>query len=461
MKAPNGNKISFAEKFGFGAFSCTYNLTYFFKSSYYLFFLTNVLGIGVAAAGTVVALGAVWDAINDPLIGYYSVNHPNSKGERIRNLIPLGLLPTSICLVLLFTNFHVSDAAALVISAVVFFIYDTFFTCLGTTYCTMATVATADQGERTSVNAHRSIGSSLGTVIGSLATFPIMYALGVMDEDGNLIAEFADRGFFIVACIFAVIAVAGSLIHYFTTEERVRPLDDEQKTGFWEMCRILFTYKPFVNITLMVMLYNIVILFMTTVVVYYATYITGSTGMSTYYQAAYIFGQLLCTIFLVKPVDNRLGHNRTLLLGLILFVIAKIPFAFMPSSSIAAFFNFGLSGIGAGFLYVIIFVQVSNVSDLLEWKSGRRMDAAVGSVSGFVCTIASAIVTEILALVLSATGFDAELAAQPASALSAINIMLGTAPLALAIVMVLMSKTVNLDSDMAQMQLERGEAPEA
>lgn len=453
METLNENRLSLKEKLGFGTFACTYNLTYYFKASYYLFFLTNVLGISVAAAGSVVAAGSVWDAVNDPLIGYYTVNHPNKKGERIRNLIPLALIPVCICLVLLFTNFHVSDTAALIISAVVFFIYDTFYTCLGTTYSTMATVATNDQGERTSLNVHRSIGSSCGTVIGTLAFFPILSALGVMDANGNLIPEHADRGFFTVACIFAVITAVGSLIHYFTTKERIRPQDEEQQTGFWEMFKILFGYKPFVNITIIVMLYNIIILCLTTVVVYYATYVTGSTEMSTYYQAAFILGQLLCTLFLVKVVDIKLGHNRTILLGLILFFVGKIPFAIFPSSTVAAFVNFGLSGIGVGFLYVVIFVQLSNICDLLEWKSGKRMDASVGSVSGFICTIASAIVTEILALALSATGFDADLASQPASAISAINIMLGLVPMVLTVVMVFLSKKINIDKDMEQMEL--------
>ncbi len=447
--------MSLKEKLGFGTYSCTYNLIYYFKASYYLFFLTNVLGIGVAAAGSVVAAGAVWDAVNDPLIGYYTINHPNKKGERIRNLIPLSLIPTCICLILLFTNFHVSDMAALIISAVVFFIYDSGLTCLGTVYCTMNTVATNDQGERTSVNIHRSIGGCLGTVIGTLACFPILSVLGVMDESGNLIAENADRGFFIVACIFAAIIIVGSLVHYFTTKERIRPMEgDDQATGFLEMFKILFSYKPFVNMTLIVMLDNIILLFMTTVVVYYATYVTGSTETSTYYQGAYIFGQLLCTIFLVKAVDNRIGHNRSLILGLILFAVSKIPFVLFPSSEIAAFINFGLSGIGSGFLFVAINVIVSNVCDLLEWRSGKRMDASVGSVSGFVCTIAAAVVTEVLALSLSVTGFDAELTVQPAAAIDAINVMLGIAPLVLAVFMIIFAKKTDIEKDLKQMKLD-------
>ena len=77
-------KMGLWEKLGFGVFAGGYNLLYQFKGAYYLFFLTNVLGISVATAGALVAVGGIWDAVNDPLIAYYTVNHTSKKGEHIR-----------------------------------------------------------------------------------------------------------------------------------------------------------------------------------------------------------------------------------------------------------------------------------------------------------------------------------------------------------------------------------------
>lgn len=77
-------KLSTMEKLGFGVFSCSNNIVYQFKNLYYLFFLTEVLHISMATAGTTLSLGIVWDAINDPLVGYYAVNHRFRNGERVR-----------------------------------------------------------------------------------------------------------------------------------------------------------------------------------------------------------------------------------------------------------------------------------------------------------------------------------------------------------------------------------------
>ena len=57
-------KIGFAEKFGFGTFSAASNVVFNFKDLFYLFFLTNVMGIKIEHAGMITALGIVWDAVN-------------------------------------------------------------------------------------------------------------------------------------------------------------------------------------------------------------------------------------------------------------------------------------------------------------------------------------------------------------------------------------------------------------
>ena len=76
--------IKAVEKIGFGTFSTASNVVYQFKSLYYLLFLTNVIGINVVHAGMIIAIGTVWDAINDPMVGYWAVNHTFKNGEKCR-----------------------------------------------------------------------------------------------------------------------------------------------------------------------------------------------------------------------------------------------------------------------------------------------------------------------------------------------------------------------------------------
>ena len=76
-------KVGTLEKLGFATFSTASNVVFNFKDLFYLFFLTNVMGISIAHAGIITAIGIVWDAINDPMVGFWAVNHKFKNGEKV------------------------------------------------------------------------------------------------------------------------------------------------------------------------------------------------------------------------------------------------------------------------------------------------------------------------------------------------------------------------------------------
>ena len=94
-------KIGLAEKLGFGTFSTASNVVFNFKDLFYLFFLTNVMGIKIEHAGMITALGIVWDAVNDPLVGYWAVNHTFKNGEKCRPFAFWCAVPWAITVVLM------------------------------------------------------------------------------------------------------------------------------------------------------------------------------------------------------------------------------------------------------------------------------------------------------------------------------------------------------------------------
>lgn len=57
-------------------------------------------------AGIITALGTIWDAVNDPLLGVWAANHKFSSGEKVRPLLLKASVPWAVTLVLLFCNYH-------------------------------------------------------------------------------------------------------------------------------------------------------------------------------------------------------------------------------------------------------------------------------------------------------------------------------------------------------------------
>jgi Na+/melibiose symporter-like transporter len=88
-------------------------------------------------AGTILAIGTIWDAVNDPIIGFIAVNHKFKNGERCRPFALWYSIPWAVTVVLLFTDFGVSIKAAAVFALVIYIVFEIFNTLVGIPYNSM------------------------------------------------------------------------------------------------------------------------------------------------------------------------------------------------------------------------------------------------------------------------------------------------------------------------------------
>lgn len=448
-------KIGFAEKFGFCSFSTASNIVYQFKSMYYLFFLTNVLHISMAAAGVLLSAGIVWDAINDPLVGYYSVNHRFRNGERVRPFAFWYAVPWAVTTVLIFTNFHVNDTLTIVIASVAYFAFELLNTFTGIPYNSMGSLATNDDADRRSINVSRNIGGCVGTAIGAVACMPLLKLFGALDSKGNLIEEAGSRGFFLAASVMGAICIVGCFIHYFTTKERVEPENDtDERLGMIEMFKVMYSYRPFVMNTLYILVYGIINLFIMSCLTYYCTYVMGSTAAVTPIQAAYLVVSLATSVA-AGPIDKKLGRKKTMLLAAVFYVMGKIWFILDPYSVGAIYVNAVTMGVASALTFIMFNTNRNNLADLIEWRSGRRMDGMIGTADNLATKLGEALAAQIMTGALAIFGFDSEAAVQPASAVNTINGMLGWIPALLGVIMFVIILFMDIDKDMEIMNAER------
>ena len=444
-------KLKFTEKLGFGIFSAASNIVYQFKSLYYLFFLTEVLRIPMGTAGTILSLGIVWDAVNDPLVGWFAVNHRFKNGERVRPFALYSAVPWALTVVLIFTNFHASRPVTVVIAALGYFLFELLYTATDIPYNCMAGLATHDDGERRSINVHRNIGSCVGTAIGAVACFPLLRLFGGLDENGNLNPETGSRGFLLTACVMAAICIAGCLVHYFTTSERVAPENaEEERIGIFHIFKALYSYRPFVLNTVYILFYGVINLSLLTCLTYYCTYVLGSADDVTVIEAAYLIASLVTTLF-VSKIDAKLGRKKTMVLGGVMFVVSKIWFIFDPFSVPAMYVNSVLTGVAVAITFVMFNTNRNNLSDLVEHREGRRYDGMIGTADNLSTKLGEAIAAKLLTGALAAAGYNADLAVQPASAVRAINAMLGWVPAVFGLCMIVTVLFLNIDREMATM----------
>ena len=101
-------------------------VVYSFIGTYLLFFLTTVAHIPPAIAGTIAAIGSVWDVFASSLVGYLS-DHSRSRFGKRRPYILAGAFPLGIATALLFTTVHLPQTVRILYYMIVLLIVWTAF----------------------------------------------------------------------------------------------------------------------------------------------------------------------------------------------------------------------------------------------------------------------------------------------------------------------------------------------
>ena len=431
-------RIKLTEKMGFAIFSTSTNIIFNFKSAYYLLFLTNVLNIPVLTASTILTLGTIWDAINDPLIGFWSVNHKFKSGEKVRPLALYFALPWAITIVLMFSDLHLTKVLTIAACLLIYFFFEAFYTFLCMPYNSMGALATNNDEDRKSINIFRSLGGTLGSGIGAVAILPIVKLFGGLQGENAIISPSDAPALFKTALVMAVICVIGCLSHYFTTKERVhQESDNEEKISFLQTFKMLFSIKPWVLNMLYILCYGIDTAIVLNSINYYAAYILGASSKATPILAGYLVVAII-TAILCGKIDKKIGRKNTMILACVVQILTKIPFIINPYSMINIYLNAAGVGFGGTVAFVMFGTNRNNITDIVEFKFGRRIDTMVATCDNLISKSAEALTVQLMGVALAAAGFEASLAtAQPQAALNTICALLGWVPALVTLAMLL------------------------
>ncbi len=166
-------KLYLTTKLAFGAGdmgpALTANLLVFFL----LPFFTNVAGLSPSWAGSILFIGKIADAVNDPLIGMFSDRTKTKWGRRlpwiIFSAIPFGLVFFLQWLVPTFSQDpQLNNTLLFIYYLVIGIIFNLFYTAVNLPYQALTPELTQDYNERTNLNSVRfsfSIGASILSLI--------------------------------------------------------------------------------------------------------------------------------------------------------------------------------------------------------------------------------------------------------------------------------------------------------
>lgn len=385
------NRLTLRTKLGFGIGDLGGNLFFTIMGFYLLYFFTDVVGMLPALAGTALMIGKVWDAITDPITGYYSDRTKTRWGRR-RPYMFVGAIASFFSMIMIFTPVMLSSQTKL-------FIYFTFVYCLLNTAYTLVNIPyaallpelTQNYHERTILTGWRMSFAVIGTFFGAALVMPIVEAVG-----WPLMGTFmgAVMLFSALATIWAIKEPKEPEVSL--TDGFIRTFGEILKEKTFLTALLPWTF--FITGTSMVQ----------GALVYYFAYIFGNEGLFQIALVALLFFSLACIPLWVK-ISNKIGKKKSYMIGMTIMGVGVMAFSLLGPILGATFgvVLMAICGIGLSTHYVM---PHAILPDIVEWdahtKGKGRREGVYSSLWTFTSKLGQALALALNGWILALVGYS-------------------------------------------------------
>lgn len=384
----------------------------------YFFFLTNVIGLSPALAGTVTLISEIWDAISDPLMGLIGDNTRSKLGRRRPYILAGGcLLAVAFALIFLPVT-GLGEMGKFVYCAVTYLFYNMVSTMINVSYSSMSSEISKDSAERDSANVLRLVVSTAGAAVCTLLPSVVLdlYRNGQID---------LMTLYLIVGVGFGILFAVPVILCAIFVRERVDIPEAKSRFKITEVVEPL-KIRPFRQLVGMYLGQALCMDVFSTGVALFASYVTTPKGSVTVFLGIFIAVQL-CAFPLVNKLIKTTDINKIYRFGLPLSITALVFFAVFGSNLYVAYvcvFFVALGFAGAQLTSWIMFPHAVDAGELLYSK---RQSGGCSAIMTFARKSSSALVIFLFSLVLEFTGYDKDLEVQHIAAQNGIKyVMAGT-----------------------------------
>ncbi len=425
-------------------------------SFFQLFFLTTVAGLRPAVAGTIVLVVKIWDALNDPLIGWLS-DRTRSRFGRRRPWLLYGSLPFGIVFFLLWLVPPFDTVGKIAYYLVVSILFSIAFTTVNVPYTALTPELTPDYDERTRLNAYRfafSIGGSL------LAGALHQVIVGRFCADPNACSGVAAQpGYAAAAAIWAIVSVPFFLWCFAGTRERYGSTDPTS-ASLIDQLRAALHNRPYLFVIGIYLCSWLGVQILAAVVPFYITFWMQRTDLIPLTLLA-VQGSAFVWLFIWSAISARIGKRAVYIIGMLFWIAVQAAFFFVQPGQVALALGLAaLAGVGIATAYLVPWSMMPDVIEYNELHTGERHEGIFYGFMVFLQKLGLALGLFLVSLALEWQGFnqDAPIGQQPEAALTAIRVMLGPVPtivLVLGIVLTLFYPITRQAHEATVRELER------
>ncbi|WOD42795.1 MFS transporter [Hwangdonia lutea] len=450
-KVPMGQKIAF----GIGMFA---NQMFPAILGIFMVVLVQDLGFPGWMWGILFFLPRVFDAFTDPIMGFISDNTKSKWGRR-RHYVFLGALIMGISFVAMWQLYRADgldyNFTYFLIWSFVFYLGLTIFS---VPYVAMGYEMSNDFHERTDIMA-------IAQWIGQWA-WVIAPWFWVFMYDQNLFesADVATRSLAVwvgIACMVFAMVPAIFIKSKSTINENYAALNFKTVGGslkkIFEGFKEAFKSVPFRQLCIATFfIYNTfytIASFSFFIVVYHL--FGGDAGAAGIWPT--LFGSVgaLATTFIVIPIitamSKKIGKKKAFIVSQTISIIGYILlwFLFIPGKPYMFLFALPFFSFGIGSLFTLMMSMTADVIDLDELNTGQRREGVFGAIYWWMVKFGFAIAGLLTGTIMSAVGFDPNLATQPEGAVLGLRVFYSGFPIVGTLIAIYVMRNYDLTEERA------------
>lgn len=402
------DRLPFHRKVTYGFTDMSGNLLYCIIGSYMLYFFTNVFGLGVGTAGSLLLLGRVIDAIGAPVMGVL-VDHTHSKYGKSRPWFLWMSLPFAIFVWLLFTTPAIGSTAKIIYAGGMYILAELSYTAMSTPITSVLPNLTSNSDDRMSANSIRLVLGNVGNFFAVTFIMPLASAVGHGNEQ---------RGWSIAVGIYAVVAFIFLLIGFLDMREK--NIESDEIITIKESFKATKGNWPWMIIVAANLIYWTAYSARNAALPYYFQYNLSDKSLISFFNG---FSIIQIIGMASVPLFVKFLHKwGTTVFMLALTMVGQVWIGLAGANVTSALIGWCVACIGSGSACTMFFAMVGDTVDFGEWKSGVRANGLLTAMGASFCIqMGAGIGSFIAAKIMAAFGFTAAKAAQSAGTMSAIS----------------------------------------
>jgi len=429
-------KLNFLTKLAYGAGDLGPAITANILSVFLLIFFTNVAGLSPGIAGSLLMLGKIWDAFNDPMVGWVSDRTKSKLGRRLPWML-WGAVPFGIffCLQWVVPDFSANSTinqwSLVAYYLAIAVIFNTFYTIVNLPYTALTAEITHDYDERTTLNSFR-FAFSIGGSILSLIIALLVFQFG---------PEGVESQYFTIGLLCAIVSVVPLFLCVWGTKRRVVEMERDRLSkpqapplGFREQISIAFRNRAFLYVIGIYLCSWLAVQNTVTVIPYFVQDWMGRSQQDFTLVVITVQVTSLSMLFVWSAISRRIGKRIVYFMGTGLWIVAQFGLFFLQPGQVGLMYGLAvMAGLGVSTAYLIPWSMLPDVIELDEWETGQRREGVFYSFMVLLQKLALALGLFLVGQVLQWSGFMTTAAGQtapeqPASALLAIRLLVGPIP---------------------------------